>query len=168
MAITIAPSGVATGELKIRYQDKFRKEKSVTYPILLAAVTADIEAVLTAVDAITNCQLCEVFVNGVEQDITGEATPAQTPDFNSVTELVNVTFFSASNCHDELTVVVPAPIAGMFTGIEQRLVNTAYAAFATWASALAAILIDPRTGLSDFVVEGGVRTQQALTRPTGL
>lgn len=166
MAITLtAVGGVAYDKLSVTFVDNYRNSRSVTYPIAQAAAEADVITMLTALDAITQAQLCQVTRGGSAFDIDGQEASG-TGAFSSTYDRAELDYVSADRCKDSVTVTVPAPIPAIFTGQAKQIIDPNNAALQAFNTALEAILIHPKSGATDLAYNVGYRAVDALPKPT--
>jgi len=130
----------------------------------VAARTTEVAAFGTLLDAVSNAQICEIMVDGLDYLYGGDVATDLGHWFEVSDEMV-LNFRSASYCRVTKGIIILAPIDLCFTGSEQILVNKNNAAVANLITYLELNLIDPNTGVSNFKYTGGYRRKVALPTP---
>ena len=165
MAITATAIGVAYNKLVVTFVDAMKNVRNVTYPVVTTAANQDIITFLTALDAVSQAQICQYKLLEQLYDVDGQEA-ATTARFSSTYDKINIVYESADLCSASLTIVVPAPVEAVLTGTQLQLVDGTVQTMIDLTSAAIDVLIEPKSGKTDLVFNLGWRDVDQLSKPT--
>jgi hypothetical protein len=166
MAISLLPiSGIGYDKLSIDYVDHYRNGKAQMIPIQQVATEAQLLTLLTAIDACTQANLCEVTRAGTIYDINGQEA-SNDGAFSSCYDRVMLDYVSVDRCKSSVAIGIPAPMPALFTGQSKQIVDPNSTLLVALNAALEPILINPKDGKTDLKFNIGHRVADALPTVT--
>ncbi len=162
---TLDTFSASVDTLKVEYIDANGNIRTPTYLIKPGIDQAGVAALVDLVDPNTHCRVCEVMVNSRDYIIGGSVADSAAHWFEVYQEVV-LSFRSLSRCKKTVSVIIPGPVDGIFTGTEGILINPTAA---TLVPLIAWFELNLQSkdygGLNDFRFTGGERRQVALPTP---
>jgi hypothetical protein len=99
-------------------EDAAHFKSSVSLGMIAETSDGDIFNIALALEGITNAKVCSVEKK-VVYDITGnKANPVDAP-YRDKFDLDRQTWLNTEGCRETIKVAIPAPVSGLFTGIER-------------------------------------------------